>query len=202
MIDTIIFDLGNVLIDWNPRHLYKQVFENEAEMNYFLENVCTAQWNEQQDAGRSLKEATDILITRFPDHATNIRYYYERWEEMLGGEIAGTVQILKNLKNTRQYKLYALTNWSGETFSIAREKFEFLSWFDGIVVSGIEKDIKPNPAFYHVLLKRFSITPRKALFIDDKVENIQGAENVGLNTIHFTSPEKLKQELEEKRVLV
>lgn len=200
MINTIIFDLGGVLIDWNPKYLYRKIFKREEEVDYFLENICTSAWNEEQDAGRSLLEGTNLLAEKYPEHKENITHYYQRWEEMLNGEIVGTVQILKQLKAANKYKLYALTNWSGETFSIAEEKFPCLGWFDGILVSGVEKDLKPNLSFYQLLLKKFSIAPEKAIFIDDREVNTAAAEKVGLSTIHFTSPEKLKQTLEEKGV--
>lgn len=202
MINTIIFDLGGVLIDWNPKYLYRKIFNTEEEVDYFLDNICTPDWNEEQDAGRSLLEGTNFLVKKHPAHKENIEHYYNRWEEMLAGDIPETVQILERLKNSKQYNIYALTNWSGETFSIAEERFDFLKWFDGIVVSGVEKDRKPHPAFYQLMLDRFSIDPTTAVFIDDRYSNIEGAEKVGIAGIHYTDPEKLLEALKSKGILV
>lgn len=202
MITTVIFDLGGVLIDWNPKYLYRKIFDEEPSVEHFLENICTPDWNEEQDAGRSLQEATDFLAARFPDQAENIRAYYTRWPEMLGGVFEGTVQILRELKESRKYRLYALTNWSAETFPIALERYEFLNWFDGIVVSGIEKCRKPFPAFYHLLVQRYQINPREALFVDDSLRNVKGAEAVGMQAVLFVNPEQLIADLKEKGVLL
>ncbi|WP_138991697.1 HAD family phosphatase [Larkinella sp. C7] len=194
MINTIVFDLGAVLIDWNPHYLYEKIFK-EDEMHHFLATVCTPAWNEEQDGGRSLAEATRVLIAQFPEHEENIRVFYDRWPEMLRGEIPGTVALLKTIRDSGNYKLYALTNWSSETFPIALERFEFLSWFDGIVVSGDEKDRKPFPSFYRTLLNRYAIEPTEALFIDDNLRNIKAAEELGIHAIHFINPEQLKAAL-------
>jgi 2-haloacid dehalogenase len=198
---TIIFDLGAVLIDWNPHYLYSRLFDNEAEMLHFLENVCTSEWNEEQDAGRTIQEATDYLLAKHPTYETHIRAFYGRWAEMLGGPIEGTVEIFRELKARNEHKFYALTNWSAETFPIALERYDFLGWFDGIVVSGTEKDRKPNHSFYHTLLKRYSIQPNESLFIDDNIHNIKAAEQLGIASIHFTSPEELRARLERMGVL-
>ena len=200
MINTIIFDLGAVLIDWNPRYLYRKIFQNEDEMHHFLENICTGEWNEEQDGGRSVQEATDFLIISFPEHEANIRAYYERWEEMLGGPIAGTLEIFKALKQSQQYRLYALTNWSAETWPIALERYDFLDWFDGVVVSGTEKDRKPFASFYQTLLDRYQVNPRETLFIDDNLRNIHAAEQLGIHGIHFSTPGHLREKLQEHGV--
>lgn len=194
-IDTVVFDLGGVLIDWNPIYLYKKIFDKEEEMNFFFQNICTSEWNEEQDAGRTLKEATQLLVSKFPEYSSYIEAYYGRWEEMLGGPIEKTVEILASIKKSAKYKLYALTNWSDETFSVAWNRFEFLHWFEGIVVSGREKTRKPFPEIYQILIKRYSINPGSAVFIDDNIRNILAAKEAGLNTIHFISPLQLKEEL-------
>ncbi|HVV53692.1 MAG TPA: HAD family phosphatase [Mucilaginibacter sp.] len=194
-ISTIIFDLGAVLIDWNPRYMYRTIFDDEAELERFLAGVTTSDWNEEQDAGRPLHEGTEILVKQFPEHEENIRAFYGRWEEMLGEAFDETVEILRELRQNNKYKLYALTNWSAETFPIALERFDFLQWFDGIVVSGEEKMRKPAPEFYHILLERYHVKPGEALFIDDNYRNILAAEKIGINCIHFTSAEQLKKEL-------
>ncbi|GAA4336037.1 HAD-IA family hydrolase [Mucilaginibacter gynuensis] len=201
MINTIIFDLGGVLIDWNPYHLYRKVFNNDDEIRDFLASVCTPDWNEEQDAGRSLKNGTDILVAKHPDHEDNIRLFYNRWEEMLGGAIDETVTIFKQLKDSGKYKIYALTNWSEETFVLTKARYEFLSWFDGIVVSGTEKIRKPYPEFYKILLDRYHVNPEEALFIDDSARNVEGAENLGISSIHFTSAAELKNELISRGIL-
>ena len=195
MITTIIFDLGGVLIDWNPEYLYRKVFKDESEMKQFLEKVCTPEWNEEQDAGRTLAEATDFLLKEYPEHEEDIRLYYNRWQEMLAGAIEGTVNIFEKLKETKRFKIYALTNWSAETFPIALEKFEFLGWFDGVVVSGAEKKRKPFPQFYHILLDRYHVKAEETIFIDDNLRNVDAAKQVGLDAIHFRTPEQLNEEL-------
>ncbi|MFD0795070.1 HAD family hydrolase [Mucilaginibacter litoreus] len=201
MINTIIFDLGAVLIDWNPHYLYRNLFEDEKQMLSFLTNIATSDWNEEQDAGRSLAEGTELLVKRFPEHEANIRAFYGRWQEMLGGAFENTVAILKQLKESGKYKIYALTNWSAETFPIALERYEFLSWFDGIVVSGTEKMRKPNPEFYELLLTRYNVKAQEALFIDDNLRNVLAAEKVGIQSIHYKSSGQLKFELEQRNIL-
>ena len=195
-ITTIVFDLGGVLIDWNPRYLYRKLFTDEQEMNTFLETVTTPDWNEEQDAGRSIADATAFLVAQHPEHRQLIEHFYGRWSEMLGGAIQGTVDILTELRTSGRFRLYALTNWSAETFPIALEQFEFLHWFEGIVVSGVEKSRKPFPDFYHLLLTRYGIEPEHAVFIDDNERNILAAQAVGLHTVHFLSPEQLRSELQ------
>ena len=195
-INTIIFDLGGVLIDWNPRYVYRSIFKTEEEIDWFFENICTNDWNEEQDAGKMLNEATEELVVRHPDWENQIRAYYGRWEEMLGGVIQETVDILQELKKNKDLKIYALTNWSAETFPVALERFEFLQWFDGIVVSGVEKTRKPFPEFYRRLIDRYGINPSESVFIDDNLRNVEGAETLGVKGIHFKNPEQLKHSLE------
>jgi 2-haloacid dehalogenase len=201
VINTIIFDLGAVLIDWNPHYMYRTIFEDEQEMLNFLATVTTPDWNEEQDAGRSLQEGTELLVKQHPHLEDKIRAFYGRWIEMLGDAIEGTVQIFKELKESNRYKIYALTNWSAETFPMAQQKFDFLNWFDGIVVSGTEKMRKPAPEFYQILLDRYNVNPQDALFIDDNHRNILAAEELGINSIHFTSPEQLREELNKLGIL-
>ncbi|HWZ02493.1 MAG TPA: HAD family phosphatase [Mucilaginibacter sp.] len=201
MINTIIFDLGAVLIDWNPDYLYRTIFADEEEMKHFLANVATSDWNEEQDAGRPLQEGTEVLVKQFPEHEDNIRAFYSRWDEMLGDPLHGTVEIFKQLKQSNRYKIYALTNWSAETFPVAQARYDFLNWFDGIVVSGAEKMRKPTPAFYQILLDRHDVKPEEALFIDDNYRNILAAEKMGIKSIHFTSAEELEKELKHLHVL-
>jgi 2-haloacid dehalogenase len=200
-IDAIIFDLGGVLIDWNPAYVYDKMFTSEDQKRLFFEKICTPDWNEQQDAGRSLKEATDELLEKHPDWKEYIEAYYGRWEEMLGGPIHGTVDIFKQLKASGKYKLYALTNWSAETFPVALDRYDFLHWFDARVVSGEEKMRKPFPEFYQLLLDRFQLTAEETLFIDDNLRNEQAAKEIGLQTVHFKSPAQLKEDLRQLGIL-
>jgi 2-haloacid dehalogenase len=199
--NAIIFDLGGVLIDWNPSYVFDKMFDNEEQKKHFFENICTSDWNEKQDAGRSLKEATEELVVKHPEWKEYIEAYYGRWEEMLGGPIHGTVEILKQLKEEGRFKLYALTNWSAELFPIALERYDFLHWFDGRVVSGEEKMRKPFPEFYQLILDRFNLKPRETLFIDDNVRNAKAAEEKGLKTIIYQSPVQLKDELVQLGIL-
>ncbi|MFN5327488.1 MAG: HAD family hydrolase [Bacteroidota bacterium] len=194
-IKNIIFDLGGVLIDWNPDYMYKKIIQEEGKRKWFLENVCTSDWNEAQDGGRSIHEANQILIEKFPEYQEWILAYYTRWEEMLNGSIQGTVDIFTSLKSQKNFGMYALTNWSAETFPRALELFDFLHWFDGRVVSGEEKTRKPFKEIYDIILSRFNLIPQETLFIDDNLRNIKAAESCGITSIHFQSPEQLRNEL-------
>lgn len=196
-IRAIVFDLGGVLIDWKPEYLYRKIFDNEKEMRDFLSGICTSEWNEQHDAGRPLQEGTEELVKQFPHYENEIRAYYGRWEEMLGGEMAETVELLRKLRQQDHLKLYALTNWSAETYPIAEKKYEFLQWFDGIIVSGKEKTRKPFSDIFQLLLKRFHLSASSTLFIDDNLRNVKAAASEGFQTIHFTTAEELEKELEE-----
>ncbi|MDE2315041.1 MAG: HAD family phosphatase [Xanthomonadaceae bacterium] len=193
-IDTVVFDLGGVLIDWNPRYLYRRLFDNEAAMERFLAGVCTSAWNEQQDAGRPWSEAVDSLSAQFPQHAGLIAAYRDGWREMLGGVIQGSVDLLAELKR-RGVRLYALTNWSHETFPLAKEieRFGFLHSFEGIVVSGEERLIKPDPRIYQRLLGRYAIEPGRAVYIDDARRNVDAAEALGMRAWWFRGPEGLRE---------
>jgi 2-haloacid dehalogenase len=198
-IQNIIFDFGGVLVDWNPRHLFKNHFNNENYMEWFLENICTDDWNLQQDKGRSLAEATALLQAQFPEFHTQIQRFYGEWETMLKGDIPGSVALLYRLKE--KYKMYGLTNWSDETIDIAYRRFSFFSAFDGIVVSGKEKVIKPDERIYQLLLDRYGIEAHNSVFIDDNIKNIKAAEAIGLNAIHFQNPGQLESALIALNVL-
>jgi 2-haloacid dehalogenase len=195
MIKTVIFDLGGVLIDWNPDYLYKTIFDSEEEMKWFYDNICTPDWNEEQDAGRDLNEATEMLVKKFPEHEHNIRAYYSRWEEMLKGPIHDTVEIFKELKASNFYQILALTNWSHQTFPIALERFDFLHWFDGKVVSGEEKTRKPFLDIYEMVISRYNVDPASAVYIDDNARNLVPARELGMAAIHFKNPAQLREEL-------
>lgn len=194
-INTIIFDLGGVLIDWNPEYLYKKLIPDTTERKWFLENICTSEWNEEQDGGRSIAEANSLLIDQYPTYKSLIEAFYDRWEEMLGGSIAETVSIFNNLRKTGNFKIYALTNWSAETFPKALDLFEFLHWFDGRLVSGEEMTRKPFNDFYERLITKFSIDKSSAIFIDDNYRNVIAAERLGIKSYHFTSAADLKRDL-------
>lgn len=200
-INNIIFDLGGVLIDWNPDYMYKKIIQDENQRKWFLENICTSDWNEAQDGGRSIEEANELLIQSFPEYKELILAYYTRWEEMLNGPIVGTVEIFRSLKSQNKHGIYALTNWSAETFPRALELFDFLHWFDGRVVSGEEKTRKPFKEIYDIILNRFDLIPTETLFIDDNLRNIQAAQALGIVSIHFQSPEQLRKELMEHKIL-
>jgi 2-haloacid dehalogenase len=200
-IEAVVFDLGGVLIDWNPRYLYRQLFGADvAAMERFLSEVCTPEWNERQDAGRSWEEAIAEASARHPHHAPFIRAYRERWEEMLGGAIQESVRVLEEVRGAGK-RLYALTNWSHATFPYALARYDFLGWFEDIVVSGREKLIKPDPAIFQLLLARAGVAAGRTVFIDDAQRNVQGAARLGFHTIHFRDPHQLRRELIEMGVL-
>jgi 2-haloacid dehalogenase len=201
-IQNVIFDLGGVLVDWNPKYLYNKIFSgNTKKMDWFLSTVCTNEWNVEQDGGRPIAEATRSLIREFPDQEAHIRAYYDRWEEMINGEIKGTVDILEELKQRKLHKLFALTNWSAETFPIALQRFGFLSHFQGIVVSGEENTRKPFREIYDILLDRYDLDPGRSLFIDDSQANVEAAEEAGIKSILFTGSGRLRTDLKELGVL-
>jgi 2-haloacid dehalogenase len=193
-IKTVVFDIGGVLIDWNPRHLYRKIFSSEEEMEWFLSEICTYEWNVQQDGGKLFSEATAELSARFPEYSDKIALYYGRWEEMLGGELKDTVKIFNELKSAG-IPLYALTNWSHEAFPVAFERYGFMKQFDGIVVSGYEKLLKPDHAIYRVLMNRYNVNPAESVYIDDNKANADAAAEIGFHAIHFQSSDHLRREL-------
>lgn len=200
-IKNIIFDLGGVLIDWNPDYVFKEVFKDDEKLAWFYREICTMDWNENQDAGYPLDKATEELVALFPQYEDWIRQYYGRWEEMLGDANQGTVQLLKQCVDSPELKVLALTNWSAETFPVALKKFDFLQWFEGIVVSGEEMTRKPFPEIYHTALKRFEIKAEESLFIDDNLRNVEAAAALGIQCIHFISPQQLEKKLKELKLL-
>lgn len=200
-IETVIFDFGGVLIDWDPAYVYRQIFDTEAEMNHFFEHVCTHDWNAEQDAGRPLAEATELLVAQHPQYEVEIRAYYGRWEEMLGGPIQGTVDVLREVHDRNGHRLYGLTNWSHETFPVALERYDFLQLFEGIVVSGTEKTKKPERKIYEILLERYDIRPETAFFVDDNADNVATARSLGIDAVRFQAPEQLRSDLRARGVL-
>ena len=200
-IDSIIFDLGGVLIDWNPEYVYLDVFKGDRQkMQWFFNNICTSDWNENQDAGYPMAKATEERVALFPEHEEHIRMFYGRWDDMLGDAIKGTVSILDKLVKSPDYKVVALTNWSHETFPKALKKFDFLQWFEGIIVSGEEKTRKPFDKIYHLTLDRFNIKAENSIFIDDNIKNIESANALGIHGIQFKNPEQLVQQLKQYNI--
>jgi 2-haloacid dehalogenase len=195
-----VFDLGGVLIDWNPRYLYRTLFDDEAEMEAFLAEVTTQEWNAKQDAGRTWSEAVEELAALHPARRELIEAYWRRWPETLGDAIAGTVEILRQLRDAG-IRVYALSNWSAETFPLARPRFPFLEWFDGILISGEVKLAKPDPRIFAALVERFGLEPGSTVFVDDNAENIRAAAEAGLIPIRFKSPEQLREELSKLQLV-
>jgi len=196
-ITTVIFDLGGVLIDWNPRYLYRKIFSDEAEIENFLEKVCHHEWNRAQDGGRTFAEATEERLTSYPHYEEEIRLYFDRWEEMMGGIAEANVEILRQLYRQQKYPLYAITNWSAETFPIALRKYDFLHFFRDVVVSGEEKLLKPDAAIYQLLLDRNQLQAESCVFIDDAPENVKGAKAIGMQAIHLNPDADLAAELKQ-----
>jgi 2-haloacid dehalogenase len=192
---VVVFDLGGVLVDWDPRYLYRKLFGgDDRAMEHFLANVCTESWNEQQDAGRTFADACASLKSAHPDKSELIDAWIERHSEMFAGAIPGSVEILAELR-ARDVPLYALTNWSAETFPAARERFEFLEWFRGVLVSGDVKMLKPEARIFELFTQRFAIDPAHAIYIDDRSDNVAAAIALGMHGIVFTDPPALRAEL-------
>jgi 2-haloacid dehalogenase len=190
-----VFDLGGVLIDWNPRYLYRKLFNgDESAMEHFLATICTPSWNRQQDAGRRFADGCASLKAIHPDAAYLIDAWFERYDEMLAGAIQGTVDILSELR-CQGVPLYALSDWSAETFPFALKRFEFLKWFEGIMLSGEVGLVKPDPKIYDLFLKTFAINPASAVYIDDLEPNVESAAAFGMRGILFTDPAALRTDL-------
>lgn len=191
---TMVFDLGGVLVDWDPRYLYRQLFDDPDEMESFLAEVTTAEWNAHQDAGRPWAEAVELLVAEHPQRRELIEAFHRRWPEMLAGEVPGTVDVLADLR-AESVRLVALSNWSAETFPFARERFDFLAWFEGIVISADVGVNKPDPRIFDHLAEQFGIDPAAALFIDDSSANVDAAKALGFRAIRFTDATALRREL-------
>lgn len=198
MIKAIIFDIGGVLLDWDPRYVYRDIFPQIDHMEWFLENVCSTDWNLQQDKGRSFNEGMHVLKKQYPKFENEIDVFWKRWSEMVKGEINGTVAILRELK--KNYEIYGLTNWSFETFPLVKNRFDFIADFDGIIVSGEEGYIKPDEALYKILLQKYNLRATECIFIDDNVENVMASIKLGFVAIHFTNPIALKLELQKLQI--
>jgi 2-haloacid dehalogenase len=194
MKKTIVFDLGGVLIDWDRRYLYQKIFSDEEELNYFLNEVCTYEWNLQTDLTKTFQEAMDELVLQFPHYEKQIRAYFPRWEEMIAGAFRGTVEILRDLK-VAGYPLAVLSNWSAETFPKIRHQYEFLDWFNPLLISGRIGYKKPDPKAFQILLSELDQPAEDCVFIDDSSDNIEVASELGFNAIHFVSPDLLREDL-------
>ncbi len=191
---TAVFDIGNVLLRWDPRNLYRQLFEDEAEMEWFLSNVCTSDWNIEQDRGRDWDEAVTLLVKDHPGHEPHIRAFHERWSETVSGIFENNVALLQRLREAGVPN-YCITNFSSPKFVLAQERFPFLAGFDGIIVSGDERLLKPDPAIYRLLLDRYRLEASDCVFIDDSKANVEGARTVGMHAIHCLETTDLAAEL-------
>jgi 2-haloacid dehalogenase len=190
---TIIFDLGGVLIDWNPRNMYKK-YLSDKEMDFLLSEVCNMDWNALMDAGLPFQEGTDRLAEKFPEHREMIKKYWKEWPDMIGGPKEDTVAILEKL-HAQNYPLYALTNWSMETFPPILNRYEFFKIFKGIVVSAEEGVCKPDQKIYQILFERYNINPIESIFIDDNMANIEAANRLGMTALHFKDANQLWEDL-------
>jgi len=191
-----LFDLGGVFFDWDPNHFYKNVFENIKEREFFLAEVCNDQWNVQQDAGRSIAEAELELIPKFPHYEKEIKMYYKNHRKMIRGVFEESIDILKKLKD-KNYECYVLSNWSAETFLGMTDDYPFLKLFDGLLISGEDKLIKPDHAIYQLARDRFNLNPEETVFIDDKQENIEAAKGLDFKTIHLIDPKNIEIEINQ-----
>jgi len=194
-MDTVLFDLGGVLVDWNPRYLYRPLFQgNDEAMEHFLATVCAPEWNHEMDAGKPFAVAVRERQALFPEHADLIALWKDGWEQMLREPIVESVAIRTELRN-RGHRLLALTNWSSEKFPIARARFAFLSWFEDIVVSGDVKLAKPDRRIFELTIRRAALEPATTVYIDDNLPNIEAARPLGFHAVHFSTPAKLRAEL-------
>ncbi len=194
-IEAVVFDLGGVCIDWNPRHLYRTLFDgDDVAMERFLAQICTPDWNAEQDAGRSWGEATECLTREHPDSRVLIEAYRERWSEMLGGAFADTIEVLGELRKASR-PLFALSNMSADTFPIVRSRYPFIEWFTGIVISGAEGICKPDPRIYRLLLKRYGLRPNTTVFVDDLAGNVAAAAELGMVGLQFRGGHDLRRDL-------
>jgi 2-haloacid dehalogenase len=194
MIKNVVFDFGRVLIDWDPRNLFRKVFESEEEMEYFLANVCTQEWNNLQDSERTYAEGIAELVPKFPHYEREINIYFDRWIEMLGEEYPATAKLKKILR-AEGYRLYGLSNWSAETFPQVEATYTFMKDLDGMVISGYEGVQKPDERIYRILLERYNLRPEETVFFDDNIDNVIGAREVGIHAILFRDAEQAERDL-------
>jgi 2-haloacid dehalogenase len=195
IINAVVFDVGGVLLDWDPRHLYRKLFDDEQEMERFLAELCTVEWHAQHDRGVPAEQSCAELAAEHPEYAELIHAWSQRTEEMIAGTIDGSIEILRELKDAG-IRCYALTNMEAETYPLRAARYEFMSWFDGTVVSAHEGVIKPEREIFERLLTRYGLEPGRTLMIDDSRRNVEAAAGLGMQTVHYTSPAQLRGELE------
>ena len=191
-----LFDLGGVFFDWDPNHFFKDIFDTVEERQYFLTEVCNDEWNIQQDAGRTIKEAEAVLIPKFPQYEKQIKMYYQNHRKMIRGTFNSSIQVLDKLKK-KNYECYVLSNWSAETFVGMKDDYPFLQSFNGLLISGEDKLMKPDAAIYELAISRFNLIPQETVFIDDKLENIEAAKKLNLKTIHLVDPNIIELEIDK-----
>lgn len=191
-----VFDLGGVFVDWNPLFLFRKLFETEEEAQWFHDHICTSDWNLEFDAGALYAEGVAELITRFPRYWREIQAYDTRWQETIGDLHQGTIDIHDELIAADQ-PTFAITNFSWEKWVSMLPHWSFLEKFDGVVVSGLEGLVKPDPRIYQLFCDRYSLAPESCVFIDDNIANIASARHFGMKGVHFTSPEQARAELIE-----
>lgn len=200
-IKAIVFDYGNVLLEWNPRFVYRRFFPNdEAAMEKFLHEVNFMDWNSQLDKGKPFTDGVAELSEQFPHYSELIQAYRDNWRDSIGSHMEGTVEIIRKLKRAG-YSVYGLSNWSAETFPLMREQYDFFNLFDDMVISGEVGHVKPQPEIFHILLEKIGKPAQECLFIDDALANIQQAQKIGFATVHFESPEQLAKVLQEMKLL-
>lgn len=193
---TVVFDLGGVLVDWDPRHLYRQLIDDEAEMEWFLAEVCTQEWHRQHDIGRPFSESIPELAARHPRHRELIEAWGERFDEMFEGDLPETVAVLEDVVALGE-PVYGLTNWSADRWPAAVERFEFIGWFEGVVVSGHVGVAKPDRAIYDLLVERYGLDRERTVFVDDWDRNVEGARAAGLQALEFSSADRLRADLRD-----
>ena len=191
-----LFDLGGVFFDWDPNHFFKDIFDKAEEREYFLTEVCNDEWNIQQDAGRTIKEAEAVLIPKFPQYEKQIKMYYQNHRKMIRGTFNSSIKVLDKLKK-KNYECYVLSNWSAETFVGMKDDYPFLQLFNGLLISGEDNLMKPDVAIYELAISRFNLIPQETVFIDDKLENIEAAKKLDLKTIHLVDPNIIEQEIDK-----
>ena len=189
-----LFDLGGVFFDWDPRHFYKSIFTSEKEMNFFLNNICNDEWNIKQDGGRLINEAEKELILKYPNYEREIKLYYPNHRKMIKDTYSGSIEILTEL-NKKKYLCYVLSNWSAETFVGMKDDYTFLKKFNGMIISGEDKLVKPDHKIYELAISRFNLIPEQTIFIDDRIENIKAAKELKFNTIHLLDPNCIKEKI-------
>jgi 2-haloacid dehalogenase len=200
MITTVVFDVGKVLFEWDLRHLFTKLIDDPAELEWFVTNVVTPQWHFQHDAGRPLSEMVPERIAEFPEHAALIEAYAARFNETIPGPVAGSLEIVTELAE-RRVPLFAITNFGAEFWNMFRPTQPIFDHFRDIIVSGVEKMMKPDPAIYALALERFGLQPGEAIFIDDNRENVQAAQSNGFHGYHFSNADALRRELANRSLL-